>query len=246
MTDVGPMKGKEPMRTLFPFPGVLSLKGEIVNQSVREAFEQLDITRKTVVTEARRAYWNLLYLVKAEGITREVLDLYRHLERVAASRYETGSTSYQDVIKVRIRREILEENLKTVIERRQNLTSRILALLNLPPEARLGRPQNRKPPQAVPNPDNLYGLARERRQELKRLRARIGRMERLIELAETRILPQYTLGLSYYEDITTVRVGTSTQKPDFSGFNPRIPGAGLPLNRGTASVMPTFGRRNRN
>ena len=189
----------------------------------------MDITRKTVVTEARRAYWNLLYLVKAEGITREVLDLYRHLERVAASRYETGSTSYQDVIKVRIRREILEENLKTVIERKQNLKSRILALLNLPPESRLGRPQNRKPPQAVPNPDNLYGLARERRQELKRLRARIGRMERLIELAETRILPQYTFGLSFYENITTVQIGTSAQKPDFPVSTRAYRGAGLPL-----------------
>ena len=55
MTDVGPMVGREPMRTLFPFPGVLSLKGEIVNQSVREAFEQLEITKKMVITKARRA-----------------------------------------------------------------------------------------------------------------------------------------------------------------------------------------------
>ncbi|EFK08883.1 conserved hypothetical protein [delta proteobacterium NaphS2] len=229
MAEVGPMKGKEPMRTLFPFPGVLSLKGEIVTQSVREAFEQLEITLKTAVTDARKAYWNLLYLVKAEGINREVLDLYRHLEQVAASRYETGGTSYQDVIKVRIRREILEEDLKTVIEKERNVKSRILALLDLPPEARLSRPKDRNPPEMVPSLDGLYELARQRRQELKRMRARVGKMERLIELAETRILPQYTLGLSYYEDITTVRVGTSAQKPDFPVSTRADRGAGLPL-----------------
>ena len=229
MTEVGPMKGKEPMRTLFPFPGVLSLKGEIVNQSVREAFEQLEIVLKTAVTEARKAYWNLLYLVKAEGITREVLELYRHLEQVVASRYETGGTSYQDVIKVRIRREILEENLKTVIEKEQNIKSRILALLNLPPEARLSCPKDRNPPEMVPSLEGLYELARQRRQELKRMRARVGRMERLIELAETRILPQYTLGLSYYEDITTVRVGTNARKADFPVSTRASRGAGLPL-----------------
>ncbi|MCF8129674.1 MAG: TolC family protein [Deltaproteobacteria bacterium] len=229
MTDVGPVKGKEPMRTLFPFPGVLSLKGEIVTQSVREAFEQLEITLKTAVTDGRKAYWNLLYLVKAEGITREVLDLYRHLERVAASRYETGRTSYQDVIKVRIRREILEEDLKTISQRKQNFKSRILALLNLPPDARLSRPQERNPPEAVPPLDGLYKMAHNHRQELKRMRDRVSKMERLIELAETRILPQYTLGLSYYEDITTVRVGTSAQKAGFPVSTRASRGAGLPL-----------------
>ena len=229
MTDVGPVKGKAPMRTLFPFPGVLSLKGEIVTQSVREAFEQLEITLKTAVTDARKVYWNLLYRVKAEGITRGVLDLYRHLERIAASRYETGRTSYQDVIKVRIRREILEEDLKTVIEKEQNAKSRILALLNLPPDAHLSRPEDRNPPEAVPPLNGLYKTAHNYRQELKRMRNRIRKMERLIELAETRILPQYTLGLSFYEDITTVRVGTSAQKADFPVSTRASRGAGLPL-----------------
>jgi len=229
MTDVGPMAGKEPMRTLFPFPGVLSLKGEIVTQSVQEAFEQLEITKKMVITKARRAYWNLLYLGKAEVITREVLKLYRHLEQVAASRYETGSTSYQDVIKVRIRREILEEDLKTLIEKKQNVKSQILALLNLSPEARLSRPKDRHPPEAIPPLDSLYVLARQHRQELKRLRARAGKMERLIELAETRILPQYTLGLSFYEDITAIRVGTGARKADFPVSTRADRGAGLPL-----------------
>jgi cobalt-zinc-cadmium efflux system outer membrane protein len=229
MTDVGPVKGKETMRTLFPFPGVLSLKGEIVNQSAREAFEQLEITLKTVVTDVRKAYWNLLYLGKAEGISREVLDLYRHLEQVAASRYETGSTSYQDVIKVRIRREILEEDLKTLIEKKQNLKSQILALLNLPPEARLSRPKDRNPPDAVPPLDSLYGLARQHRQELKRMRVRVGKMEWLIELAETKILPQYTLGLSFYEDITAIRVSMSARKADFPVSTRAERGAGLPL-----------------
>ncbi len=229
MTQVGPVKGKEPMRTRFPFPGVLSLKGEIVTQSVREAFEQLEIILKTAVTDARKAYWNLLYLVKAEGITREVLDLYRHLERVAASRYETGRTNYQDVIKVRIRREILEEDLKTLIQRKQNVKSRILALLNLPPDARFSHPQDRNPPEMVPHLADLYSLAHRHRQELKRMRDRVGKMERLIELAETKILPQYTLGLSFYEDITAVRVGTNGRKADFPVSTRASRGAGLPL-----------------
>ena len=49
-----------------------------------------------------------------------------------------------------MKREILKEDLKTVIEKEQNAKSRILALLNIPPDARLSRPEDRNQPEAVP------------------------------------------------------------------------------------------------
>ena len=54
-------------------------------------------------------------------------------------------------------------------------------------------------------------------------------MERLIELAETKILPQYTLGFSFHEDITAERVGTKARKADFPVSTRAYRGAGLPL-----------------
>ena len=189
MTGVGPLKGKKPMKTRFPFPGVLSLKGEIVSQEIKGTLEGLEIAKKEAVTQARKAYWNLLFFSKAEKIARETIGLYRHLEQVAAIRYETGGTSYQDVIKVRIQREILEEDLDTLLEKQQNVKSKMLEILNLPPGTRIGMPEDRTPPRIVPPLKGLYKLARQRRQELRRMRARVGKMERLIEMAETLILP---------------------------------------------------------
>ena len=234
MTGVGPLKGKEPMKTKFPFPGVLSLKGEIVNQEIKTVMEDLEIARREAITEARKAYWELLFVRKAKKITVVTLGLYRHLEQVAITRYETGGTSYQDVIKVRIQRELLEEELNTLLERRRNWESKILEILNLPPETRIGFPENREPIRTLPPLSALYKLAHDRRQELRRMRARIGKMERLIDMGETMIIPPYTLNLSLYEDEAINQVGSVATKDGFPVSTKASTGFGLP-------IMPWYG-----
>ena len=234
MTGVGALKGKNSMKTKFPFPGVLSLKGEIVGQEIKVALENLEIAKREAITNTREAYWNLLFFYRAEKISRETILLFRHLEQVATIRYETGGTSYQDVIKVRIRREILEEDLDTLIEKQQNVKLEMLEILNLSPEAKIGIPEDRKPPKVAPPLNGLYALARERRQELRRMRARVGKMERLIEMAKTMILPPYTLNLSLYEDEAINQVGSVAIKDDFPVSTRASRGSGLPL-------MPWYG-----
>lgn len=228
MTGVGPLKGKEPMKTKFPFPGILALKGEIVSQEIKAVMEDLEIAKREAITEVRKAYWDLLFVHKAEKITQETLDLFRHLEQVATIRYETGGTSYQDVIKVRIQREILEEDLDTLLEKQRNVETKILEILNLPPEAKIGLPENREPLRMVPPLSPLYKLARERKQELRRMRARVGKMERLIEMAETMIIPPYTLNLSLYEDEAINQVGSVATKEGFPVSTQASTGFGLP------------------
>ncbi len=234
MTGVGPLKGKEPMKTKFPFPGILSLKGEIVGQEIKAVMEDLEIARREAITEVRKAYWELLFVRKAAKIAKETIGLFRHLEQTATILYETGGTSYQDVIKVRIQREILEEDLDTLLEKQQNGETKILEILNLPPETEIGLPENREPLRMVPPLGVLYKLAYERRQELRRMRARVGKTERVIEMAETMIIPPYTLNLSLYEDEAVNQVGSVATKEGFPVSTPASTGYGLP-------IMPWYG-----
>lgn len=228
MTGVGPMKGKDPVALKFPFPGVLSLKGEIVNQEVFAEKESLDVVRRNAVARIRITFWRLIYILKAGKTTSEMVDLLRYLEAVASTRYEAGKTSYQDVIKVRINRETLEEDLVTLGEKRRNLESVIREILYLSPKDPLGMPKMERLPGKMPSPDALYPVAQKQRQELRRLRFRIQKMALLIEMAETMILPPYTLNLSLYEDEAVRRVGSSAGKAPFPVSTEASRGAGLP------------------
>jgi outer membrane protein TolC len=147
---------------------------------------------------------------------------------VANARYESGRTNYQDVIKVRINREALDEDLITLREQKRNLESEIREILYFSPRDPLGSPKTTVRRKEIPAVETLYPIALERRQELRRLRARIGKMERLIEMAETMTLPPYTLNLSLYEDEAVSKAGSSASKKSFPLATESSRGAGLP------------------
>ena len=66
------------------------------------------------------------------------------------------------------------------------------------------------------------------------MRARVGKMERLIEMAETMIIPPYTLNLSLYEDEAINQVGSVATKEGFPVSTRASTGSGLP-------IMPWYG-----
>lgn len=227
-TGVGPMKGRDPIESKFPYPGVMSLKTEIVTKSVEMAKEDLEIARRETITEARKAYWDLQYVHRAYSIMDETLSLLTHLEGVATSRYETGRTSYQDVVKIRIAKETLVEDLNSLKQRQRNIEIKIIELLNLSPHIKIGRPKVTPPKNRAPKLEELYEIANIKRQELRKLRANIGRMERMVELGETMITPPYTLNLSLYKDEAINQVGTFRVKEPFPVSTTSQRGAGLP------------------
>jgi outer membrane protein TolC len=165
-----------------------------------------------------------------------MLELIKHLEQVANTRYEAGKTSYQDVIKVRINRETMEEDLTTLRERRRNVEAKIREVINLLPDVDLGSPILIRSPEKIPSLSKLYDVAQRRRQELLRLRAMVGKTERMIEMAETMILPPFTLNFSLYEDEAVNMVGSIAEKDPFSIRTEVSTGAGLPK-------MPWYGTK---
>ena len=228
MTGVGPMKGRDPVRMKFPFPGVLSLKGDIVNQNVRAAKALLEATARDVRAEVRKTFWNLLFVRKSRNITGETVKLFRHLKTVAETLYKSGTASFQNVIRAETKREILDEDLHTLRKRQRNLEEKLCELLNLGPETKIGVPKRAKLNKKIPPLKSLHALALENRQELTRIRAMIGKTEGMIGMAETMILPGYSLNLSVYEDEAVMKTGSAAMKESFPVSGDAYRGAGLP------------------
>lgn len=231
MAGVGPMRGgEEAIRMKFPFPGVTALKGQIAEKNVEAEAHRLGLVQRDIVAQGSKAYWNLLYTHRAQGITRDTLDRLDQLESVATTRYGAGKTSYQDVIRIRIGREKLQEQLATLKEKRINLETELLALMDLQPGSPLGRPATTAPDTSLPELDALYPLALEKRQELNRMRAMVGKMERMVEMAGTMIQPSFTQNYSLYTDDAALQTGSAGRKPTFGSTVSPTRGKGLPKN----------------
>lgn len=227
---VGPMLGKDTIAKKFPFPGLLSLKGEVAGKDAEIARQKLQIATRDAVATARKTWHSLAFLNKSIAITAETVALFRQLENVVSTRYEAGKTSFQDVIKVGIRLSTLEETLVTLKEKRRNAEVKILELLNLPAETPLGPPAGWVPEKRLPDLPGLHLLARKSRQELAIIRAKQGKVARMIEMAETMVIPPYTLNLSLYGDRAVVQVGSVAMKDTFPVKTAAYSGIGLPKN----------------
>ena len=230
MAGVGPMKGMDNTQMKFPFPGVTALKGQVADKNVEVAKQSQDLVRRDIVAQGRKAYWNLQYTHRAQRITRDTLNRLNHLESVATTRYGAGKTSYQDVVKIRIGREKLGEQLATLKEQRVNLETELLALMDIQPGISIGWPDTPTPDLSLPKLASLYPLALEKRQELNRMRAMVGKMERMVEMAETMIQPAFTQNYSLYTDEAVLQAGSTGIKPTFATTVSPARGKGLPKN----------------
>ncbi|MCF6245719.1 MAG: TolC family protein [Desulfobacula sp.] len=211
----GPLKMKDSIKLKYPFPGLTSLKGRVVNDQVATLLEKMKIVRKNVITNVRKAYWNLVFIEKSITITTETIDAFERLKDVATVLYKSGKTSFQDIIKINIEIEILIEDLVTLTSKKKNIEIKIFELLNLPVNTRAGNVIFINPYKITGAPEDLYPVARQKRQELKALRHQINKVQNMIELAESMVQEPFTLGLSTYEDEAVKTVGSDSEKLSF-------------------------------
>jgi outer membrane protein TolC len=232
MTGIGPMDSPEAMaRSKFPFPGVLALKGEVVTQEATAMRENLEAERRKAVVSVDKTYRELLYVAKARRATESMLDLLDNLKGAASARYSAGETSFQDVLKIGIEREKMKEELRTMAEMQRNAEAMIREALALPPSVRIGMPAEDNVAFPIPDPADLQKIANERRQELRSMRAMVGKMERMLLMQETMVHPGFSLNLSTYERDEASRIGAGGMgggKENFPTTTVASVGEGLP------------------
>ncbi|MGD8700849.1 MAG: TolC family protein [Desulfosarcina sp.] len=229
-TGVGPMKGQDPVTSKFPFPGMVSLKGQIVQQETQGAWHSLEAVRRDVITTVRKTYWDLVFNRKAQQITADTVRLFEKLEAVAARRYEAGKTSFQDVVKIQVKTKVLKEESITLKERQRIIESKIIALLNIPPTTPIGYPSTVGTIKKVPLIETLYPMAQDHRHEILIKQAQLKKMQIVLEMAETMVLPSYTLNYSTFNNQAINTVGSSATTPSFKTSSSASRGAGLPQN----------------
>jgi len=216
MTKVGPQRHREMIQMRFPFPGMLSLKGDIVNKEAEIARERYEIELRDLVTNVKHLYYEIVFTDKAIDITERSFNILEQLERVATSLYTTGKTSYTDVIKLQIRIAKLNDNLEKLRDKKATLTVKLNALLDLPSGFQPGPMQEPELHELAFDREQLIQLGPEARQEIRALELTIEKMALLIEMAERKIYPDFTLGYSYFQNVEQMQVGTQGPQESFS------------------------------
>ena len=194
---------------MFPYPGKLSLRGRIAAEEARALEQEFIKARLALRREVQDAYYEHYYLEQAIRITQENLELLKHLERVASTRYGVARTSNQDVIKAQVELGKLENDLRTVEDFRNPVRARLNAALNRDPGSPLSPPGEINLQKLPQETEALLEIAYRANPDLKALDARIRKEKSRMELAKKESYPDFNLGLNWVN--TNSRIDTDLQ-----------------------------------
>ncbi len=214
-TKTGSPRHKEMVAMKFPFPDMLTLKGNVVTQDVQIIQKDAEMALRDLITDVKLAYYEYLFVDVALSITRENQELLKQMLQIVTAKFRAGIENYQSILKAQVELSRLSDSILTLEERRGMLIARINTLLNRPPDSRLGSAETLEYLDVTLSLDELYKLGIEHRQEIQKEKITIGKMELMIQMASRMSVPDASLGASYFEDRMALRSGTDKMPMTF-------------------------------
>ncbi len=201
----------------FPPIGKLGLQGRELHIQATGLRYARQESRADLVVQLRRAWFDAVYVLKAESVVREQQALAQANERFALAAYRSGRGSQGDVLQARFESGQLHNDLDVLIADESAARARIAAILGgtqLPDIV----PQW---PELAPIDVNAEtGLARQ--PLLQQARAKVQAAEIGVQLAKKEYEPSISVGASYGKSFVPgspnfVSAGISFQVPLFAG-----------------------------
>ncbi|MGE5275959.1 MAG: TolC family protein [Acidobacteriota bacterium] len=196
-TRVGPQDFMGSLSERFPWFGKLRLREQAALSEAAAADARLEAARLRLVTQARRLYDELAFLLEFKRIVREDRATLVHYEEIARARYTSGFGLEQSIVKIQAEITRDDARLLDIDTRHASLLASANALRDRP----AGNPIAVSPlPEPLEAPlvlERLRKAALGGRPEVIGSDASIARAQALIGIAKKERLPDVTLGLSY-------------------------------------------------
>ncbi|MDA0321968.1 MAG: TolC family protein [Verrucomicrobia bacterium] len=197
-TRVGPQEQKFGVAQMFPWFGILDLRGDIAAQQAKAAYERYESMKFNLFRQVKSGYYEYFYLSRAIAITEENMDLMKRIESVAQAKYKAGAP-VAGVIKAQVELGKLDERVRSLKDLRQPVASRLNAALGRTHDAPLPWPTNAPAHRADFVDEDLFALLHGQNPELRGLEHDVAREEKAIRLARRAGYPDFMLGVDYIQ-----------------------------------------------
>ena len=125
----------------IPFPGKLSLKGEVAQREAERVEQEFNATRLRLIATLKEGYFNLHFVHKSIEIVERNKALLMQFEKTAKARYSVGQAAQQDVFRAQVEISRVLDRLAVLDQQKESLHAAINRLVNRPPAGPLGTPE---------------------------------------------------------------------------------------------------------
>ena len=197
----------------FPWMGKRDARASLAEAEAGVARAELAAVELETAANVKKAYYELAYVQRAIEITQAEQQLLTQLRSVADTRYQTGQTSLQDVLRADLEISSIENSLIDLRRRETSEQARLARLLHVPPDTRL-EPLADLPDEQLPaDLTSLRQRALSARPQLHAALTQNTRERRAIELARLDFKPDVTLGFAWI-DVADAGLAASSNGQD--------------------------------
>ena len=224
-TRIGPQKHRLGIMQVFPWFGTIQTRTDAASAAAKAAHKRYEAKKLQLFYEVKEAFHEYVYLQRAIAIARNNLDLVRHFEEVARTRYITAAAGHPDIIRAQVEAATLEDHLVALRELQEPIVARLNAALNRPISERLPWPELEAHPPVQVNRVEVLALLREQNPQLQALDfdAEVARNQ--IELAKRKFYPDLGVGVDWIvtDDAAMPGVRDSGKDPVILMFSLNLP-----------------------
>lgn len=190
----------------IPFPGKLSLKGEIAGNAFERKREALNGVRLKVIKELKVSYFELFYIHKAIDILNRQKRLLENALSLTEAKYAVGKGVQSDIFKAQVEISKIDEMIIPMKEMIKSLNTRINLLIDLPPDHELGIPEEQKVYGLDISLKDIQRWAGENSPMLKEADIMIHEGSNMVEMSKREFYPNFTVegGYDYKGSLTPI------------------------------------------
>jgi cobalt-zinc-cadmium efflux system outer membrane protein len=216
-TRVGPQRNRVEVMQTFPWFGKIEARTDAAAAAAKAARQRYEAAKLKLFFEVKDAYYEYAYLAGAIQIAEDNLELIKHFEQVARTKYTAAAIGQPDVIRAQVELARLEDHLKTLEELRTPIVARLNASLNRQSLDMLPWPRKEEF-QATPiSREKVIASLKAQNPELQALDFERQAAASRVELAKKNYWPDVGVGLGWIDTGPAMNPGT----PD-SGKDPVI------------------------
>ncbi len=184
---------------MFPWFGKIDARTEAAARSAEAVQQKYKGARLALFKEVKEGFYEYIYLAKAMEIAAENLELLRHFEEVARTKYTAAQAGQPDVIRAQVELARMEYVLRSLQQLREPIVSRLRSALTLPQDTNLPWPRQEQF-EAVPlNYERLVTLLVQKNPKLAGLNFEAMAVKSRIELAKKNFYPDIGVGVEWME-----------------------------------------------
>ncbi len=196
--DQEPMTGKQlAVKQTFPFPGKLSIKENIARKGANVSKANWQELRWQLIRNIKVTYYNLYFIDEAIETTEKNRKLLTEFVNIAEQKYAVGRGLQQDVLKAQVELSKMEDKLIDLRQKREEVESRMNALLNRPIDQPLGKTARLAYKPFSLNRVDLEQLVLNNKPLFKAWESRIDQSKEKISLAEKQYWPDFSVFAAY-------------------------------------------------